>query len=204
LFDNLRFSKKQLGFKLVKMILANYSVHKIARIINQRPAGILSMEIKERKLLSDEVARYDCTPQEGILTETQRQMFYTEMLNLLKAGSDIPEEVIIEAFPTQFPEKIKQVLLMASKKKQEMMAQQMSEKQILEKLRGAKIAADVGRAEERHANVDEHHADAALARVKLGKEMQGMDFDRIMQILKLASDFEIATQKNRKEAITRR
>ena len=204
LFDNLRFSKKQLGFKLVKMILANYSTHKIARIINQRPAGILSMEIKERKLLSDEVARYDCTPQEGILTETQRQMFYTEMLNLLKAGFDIPEEVIIEAFPTQFPEKIKQALLMASKKKQEMMAQQMSEKQNLERLRGAKIAADVGRAEERHANVEEHHAKAALDRYELGENLRGKDFDRIMQILKLASDFEIATQKSRKEAITRR
>jgi len=186
------------------MILANYSPQKIQRIINQQPAGILGMEIRERTLLAEEVARYDCTPQEGILTETQRQMFYTELLNLQKAGFSIPEEVILEAFPTQFPAKMKQALIQASKQKQQMMAQQMKEKQILEKLRGAKIAADVGRAEERHANVEEHHADAALARFKLGKEMQGMDFDRIMQILKLAADFEIATQKNRKEAITRR
>lgn len=211
LFDNLRFSKKQLGFKLVKMIIANYPPHKIARIINQQPAGILGMEIKERKLLSDEVARYDCTPEEGILTETQRKMFYVELLNLLKAGFNIPEEVIIEAFPTQFPQKIKQALLQASQQKQQMLAQQMKEKQILEKLRGAKIAADVGRAEERHANVDEHHADAALARVKLAKELQNMDIDRIIQLVKLAGDFELATQKNRiaarkgrQEAITRR
>jgi len=204
LFDNLRFSKKQLGFKLVKMILANYSPQKIQRIINQQPAGILGMEVKERKLLADEVAKYDCTPQEGILTETQRQMFYTELLNLLKAGFSIPEEVILEAFPTQFPEKIKQALIQASKQKQQMMAQQMQEKQILDKLRGAKIAADVGRAEERHANVEEHHADAALARVKLAKELENMDTDRVMQLLKMAADFEIASQKNRKEAITRR
>lgn len=211
LFDNLRFSKKQLGFKLVKMILANYSPQKISRIINQQPAGILAMEVRERTLLADEVAKYDCTPQEGILTETQRQMFYTELMNLKAANFNIPDEVILEAFPTQFPEKIKQALVQASKQKQQMMAQQMKEKQILEKLRGAKIAADVGRAEERHANVDEHHADAALARVKLAKELQGMDVDRVMQMLKLATDFELATQKNRiaaqknrKEAITRR
>lgn len=204
LFDNLHFSKKQLGNKKVKLILANYSPQKIQRIINQPPAGILGMELRDRRLLADEVARYDCTPQAGTYTETQKQMFYTELLNLKAAGFNIPEEMIIEALPTQFPQKLKQALLMASKQKQEMMAQQMSEKQILERLRGAKIQADLGRAEERHANVEEHHADAALARAKLGKELQGMDFDRIMQLLKLAADFEIATQKNRKEAITRR
>lgn len=211
LFDNLRFSKKQLGFKLVKILLANYSPQKIRRIINQQPAGILGMAIKERTLLADEVARYDCTPQEGILTETQRQMFYTELLNLLKAGFSIPEEVILEAFPTQFPEKIKQALVQASRQKQQMMVQQMKEKQILEKLRGAKIAADVGRAEERHANVEAHHSKAALDKVKIMKELEGKDTDKLMQFLKMVSDFEIATQKNRiaaqknrKEAITRR
>jgi len=204
LFDNLRFSKKQLGFKLVKLILANYSPQKIQRIINQQPAGILGMEIKERTLLAEEVARYDCTPQEGILTETQRQMFYTELMNLQKAGFNIPEEVIIEAFPTQFPEKIKQALLMASQQKKQMMAQQMSEKQVLEQLRGAKIAADLGRAAEREANVEEHHADAAWKKMKMAKEIKGIGFDRLMTLLNLVKDFEIASMKNRKEAITRR
>lgn len=211
LFDNLRFSKKQLGFKLVKFILANYSPQKIQRIINQQPAGILGMEIEQRKLMADEVVKYDCTPQEGILTETQRQMFYTELMNLKKLGFNIPEEIILDAFPTQFPQKIKQALIQASKQQQAMAAQQMKEKKDIEKLRGAKIAADVGRAAERHANVDEHHADAALSRMKLGKELQGMDFDKVMNLLKLATDFELASQKNkiaaqkgRKEAKTRR
>lgn len=204
LFDNLRFSKKQLGFKEVKMILANYSPQKIQRIINQQPAGILGMEIKERALLADEVAKYDCTPQEGINTETQRQSFYIELLNLMKAGFNIPEEVIIEAFPTQFPQKMKQALLQASRQKQAMMAQQAKDKQLIEELRGAKIAADVGRAEERHANVEAHHSKAALDKVKIMKELEGKDTDRLMQLLKMLADFEIGIQKNRKEAITRR
>lgn len=204
LFDNLRFSKKQLGFKLVKMIIANYSPQKLMRIINQQPKGILAMKVKERILLADEVAKYDCTPQEGILTETQRQMFYTELMNLKAANFNIPEEVILEAFPTQFPEKIKQALLMAAKQKQQMMAQQASEKQILERLRSAKIAADLGRAAEREANVEEHHADAAWKKMKIAKEIDDMGFDRVMKLLNLVKDFEVASQKNRKEAITRR
>lgn len=204
LFDNLRFSKKQLGFKEVKMIIANYSPQKISRIINQQPVGILGMQIKERTLLAEEVTKYDCTPMEGVLTETQQKTFYTELLHLKGAGFNIPEEVILEAFPTQFPQKIKQALLMAAKQKQEMMGLQAKDKQLQEQLKSAKIAADLGRAEERHANVDEHHADAALARVKLGKELQNMDTDRVIQLIKLAADFEIASKKNRKEAITRR
>lgn len=204
LFDNLRFAKKQLGFKLVKLIIANYSSQKIQRIINQQPTGILAMKIRKRTLLADEVAKYDCTPQEGVLTETQRQMFYTELLNLQKAGFSIPEEVIIEAFPTQFPQKMKQALLQASKQKQAMMAQEMKEKQVLEQLRGAKISADIGRAEERHANVEEHHASAALKRIQFAKEVEDKGLDRMIQLLKIAADFEAKTKNTRKEAITRR
>lgn len=204
LFDNLRFSKKQLGFKLVKLVLANYSSQKITRIINRQPTGILAMEVKERTLLAEEVSKYDCTPQEGILTETQRQMFYTELMNLKAANFNIPEEVILEAFPTQFPEKIKQALLQAAQQKKQMLAQQASEKQVLERLRSAKIAADFGRAAERQANVEEHHADAAWKKMKMAKEIEGIGFDRLMTLLNLVKDFEIASQKNRKEAITRR
>ncbi len=204
LFDNLRFSKKQLGFKLVKFVIANYSVRRIQRIINQQPQGILGMDLKARSLLASEVTKYDCTPQEGVHTETQRQMFYTELLNLRKAGFNIPEEVILEALPTQFPEKLKKALLGASKQKQQMMAQQMQEKKLIDQLKGAKIAADLGRAEERHANVEEHHADAALARVKMAKEIENIGFDRLMSMLNLVKDFEAVSQKNRQEAITRR
>jgi hypothetical protein len=204
LFDNLRFSKKQLGFKLVKMALANYSPVKVKRIINQEPAGILGMSVKERKLLINEVAKYDCTPQEGINTETQRQAFYVELLKLKELGFEIPDEMILEAFPTQFPQKMKEGLLRAAKQRSQAEAVIQREKQLIDQMRGAKIAADIGRAEERHAQVEDHHADAALARVKMAQEIEGMGFDRIMQLLSLAKDFEVATQKNRQEAKTRR
>ena len=201
LFDNLRFSKKQLGFKLVKMISANYSPQKIFRIINQQPAGMLSMEVNQRKLFADDIAKCDCTPREGILTETQGQMFYTELLNLKKLGFAIPEEVIIDALPVQFPKKIKEAILNAQKQQQQAMAQQQQEKQLIDQMRGAKIAADLGRAAERDANVEEHHADAALARVKTAKEIQQFGFDNLMGLLDRVIAVETA---GRKESKTRR
>ena len=205
LFDHLRFSKKQLGFKLVKMFLANYSPSKVQRIINQQPAGILGMEIKDRKLLINEVTKYDCTPQEGVNTETQRQAFYVELLKLKEAGFNIPEEMILEAFPTEFPQKMKEGLLQAAKQKQQAEAQMQQEKQLLDKMRGAKIAADVGRAQERHSQVAENQAGAMLDRIKAAKEIQGMDQDRVIELLKIAADFQAKTQnQNRKEAMTKR
>ena len=131
-------------------------------------------------------------------------MFYTELMNLKAANFNIPDEVIIEAFPTQFPQKIKQALMQAAQQKKQMMDQQMKDKKILEELRGAKIAADLGRAAEREANVQEHHADAAWKKMKMAKEINGIGFDRLMTLLNLVKDWEIASKKNRKEAITRR
>lgn len=204
LFDNFRFSKKQLGFKQVKMILANYSPRKISRIINQQPIGILAMETKQRELLTEEIAKYDCTAQEGVNTETQTQMFYVELLNLRDKGFNIPDEVIMDAFPVQFPKKIREAILNAQKQQQQAQAQQLEEKKLIDKMRGAKIAADLGRAGERKAQEDENRAGAALDRVKVAKEIEEIGFQRLMGLLNMAKDFEIATMKDRKEAKTRR
>ena len=201
LFDNLRHAKKDLGFKLVKLVIANYNPQKISRILNQQPAGILGMDIKQRKMFADEITKFDCTPQEGVLTETQSQMFYVELMHLKSQGFNIPDEVIIEALPIQFPEKLKQAILQAQKQAQAAQAEQLKEKQLIDQMRGAKIAADLGRAEERHAQVEESHADAGLARIKMAKEIQNMPFDNLMALLDRALKFE---QAGRKEAITRR
>ena len=159
------------------------------------------MEVNQRKLFADDIAKCDCTPREGILTETQGQMFYTELLNLKKLGFAIPEEVIIDALPVQFPKKIKEAILNAQKQQQQAMAQQQQEKQLIDQMRGAKIAADLGRAAERDANVEEHHADAALARVKTAKEIQQFGFDNLMGLLDRVIAVETA---GRKESKTRR
>jgi len=192
LFDNLRFAKKQLGFKLIKFFQKNYSPQKIFRIINEMPAP---------NFYTDDLSQYDCTPQEGILTETQHQMFYVELLHLKQAGFAIPEEVIIEAAPIQFKKKLKQSILKAQQQQRQIQAEQLREKQLLDQMRQAKIAADFGRASEREANVEEHKADAALARIKTAKELEQMDWDRLMDLTDKLKTLETS---GRTESITRR
>ena len=191
LFDNLRGSKKQLCFKLCKMLQKNYSRAKIKRIINREPAA---------NFYTDDLSLFDLTPQEGILTETQTQQFYVELLHLKQAGFNIPEEVIIENAPVQFKQKVKDAILKAAQQAREIQMQQLRDKQLTDQGKAAKIKADLGRAAERNANVAAHQADAKYKQAKTVKEMQNMDFDKMMRLL----EFFQANRNSSETAITKR
>lgn len=192
LFDNLRFAKKQLGFKLIKLVQANYKANKVARIINEQPVP---------QFYTEDLNRYDIVPQEGILTETQRQMFYTELVWAKKEGAPITWRMIFENAPIQMKDKLLQMIAEEEKRQQQIQAEELKEKRLLDQMRTAKIAADLGRAEERKANVEEHHADAALARVKTMQEIDKMGWDKQMELL----DRLIALENvNKKGAMTKR
>lgn len=192
LFDNRGGTLKQLAFKLIKLIQKNYSKQKVFRIINEQPAP---------NFYSEDLAQYDCTPHEGVLTETQQRTFYLELRELKKDGFSIPEEVIIEAAPSQFPKKVKQAILQAQQQAQQAQAEQLKEKQLIDQMRGAKIAADLGRAKERDSQDLENRAGAALDRIKTMKEIEKFGDDRIFGLLDRAIALETA---GRKEAKTRR
>ncbi len=203
LFDNLRFSKKQLGFKLIKLIQANYKPNKIQRIINESPAP---------DFYAADLSRYDIVPQEGILTETQRQTAYVEILHLkqmaagMNEGHVIPWSVVFEMMPMQLKDKFKQLIQQAEQQQTQARAHEAKVRETTEQLKQAKIAADLGRAEERKANVTEHHADAVLARVKAMQEIGKLGLDEQLQLL----DRIIALEKNTiqrqapKQALTKR
>ena len=150
------------------------------------------------------MAKYDCTPQEGINTETQRQAFYVELLKLKEAGFAIPDEMILEAFPTQFPQKMKEGLLKAAQQKAQAESMAAREKQLIDQMRGAKIAADIGRAEERHSQVAENQAGALLDRIKTAAEIADMGPARMTELLKIAAAYEAKTKQTRQKAKTRR
>ncbi len=180
LFDNLRFTKKQLGFKIAKMIQRNYSEQKIERIINKPLAeGFFKMDL----------ARFDITPEEGVLTSTQKQMHYAELRQLKEAGAPIPWKYILEQYGAQFPEELMQAIQEAEQQQAEAGKQALQEKQLLDEQRRAKIAADLGRAGERQTQEEENRTNSALNRAKTMREIQDMDrqnqldlLDRVIQL----------------------
>lgn len=186
LFDNNRFSKKNLCFKVIKFIQANYSKAKVARIINKQPV---------EEFYTEDLARYDLTPQEGILTETQRQMFYTELRQAKAEGAPITWKMIFDHFPSALPQELKEAIAQEEQRQQQIQAEDLKEKRLLDKMREAKIVADLGRGEERKASVVEHQADALWKRVKTMKELEKMDFDKKMNLVDKLLAIDAATQK---------
>ncbi len=72
-------------------------------------------------------------------------------------------------------------------------------------MKQAKIAADMGRAKERHAQVEKDKASAALNRVKTAREIQKMDDDQFNSIIDKAIQLEnINMQRDKNKAMTRR
>jgi len=189
IFNRLRFSKQDLTFKLAKFIQKNYSPTKIQRIINETPSP---------QFQTEDLTNYDLIPQEGILTETQQQMFYTELRQAKAEGAPITWSMIFGNAPIQMKDKLLKMIAQEEQRQQQMQAEQMKEKQLLDQMRTAKIAADVGRAKEREANVNEHHADAALARVKTMKELENMDHDKQMDLLDRVIALENIKMSNKK------
>lgn len=186
LFDNLRFSKKQLGVKIIKLIQANYKPYKVMRIINEQPTP---------QLFTEDLAKYDVTPQEGLLTETQMQTFYNELIMLKQMGAPITWQMLMEFMPTQFPEKLRQSIAQEEKRQQAGQAEEQKEKQLLDQMRTAKISADLGRGEERRAQVGENNANAALLRMKTAKEIEKMSWDKQMELLDRVIAMENVKQK---------
>ena len=140
-------------------------------------------------------------PQEGILTETQRQMFYTELIWAKNQGAPVPWRMIFEFAPMQMKDELLKIIEAEEQSQRQVQTEQLKEKKLLDQMRSAKIAADVGRAEERKANVAEHRADAGLARIKTMRELDKMDWDRQLELLDRMIALESATQKN---SMTRR
>jgi len=195
LFDNLRFSKKQLGFKLIKLIQANYNSQRVERILNEPVA---------EGFYKTDLAQYDVVPQEGVLTETQRQMFYLELINAKNQGAPISWRMIFENAPIQMKQKLLEEI--GRQEQQEAAGQQelLKEKQLLDRMREAKIAADMGRGVERQTQAEENRADKVLARVKTATEIQKLKNQDVFGLLDRIIALETLNVNARKTAMTRR
>ncbi len=192
LFDNLRFTKKQLGFTIAKLLQANYSKAKIERILNKPLAP---------GFFKEDLTRYDIVPEEGILTSTQQQAHYVELRQLKESGAPIPWKYILEQYQSSMPDELMQAIQQAEQQQAQASKQAQQEKQLLDRMRSAKIEADLGRAGERRTQEEENRTNATLNRAKTMAEIQDMDHQKQMDLL----DRVIAIENlNRQPTTTKR
>ena len=191
LFDNLRNSQKSMSKKVLKLI-QTWKPAKVQRIINEDPTP---------QFYDEEFTKYDVTVQEGILTDTQRQMYFRQLVDLKQLGAPVTGEMLAKAAPIQGKsEYIEELAEMEKQQAQQQQKQQKMQEELLDsqrQLAQAKAISDIALskerftravannslADERAAAAVEDRSDAALQRIKAVKELQTIDDDRLVKYL---------------------
>ena len=172
LFDNYRLSKKLVGQKMIKLIQANYSAKKIQRIIGEEPS---------EEFYSRSFGKYDVVPEEGVLTDTQKQLYFSQLLQLQQLGAPISWKSIIDAAPLQNKQKLLKDMQLEEEANNGASEEELKNRALMAELLSANIDKDRAHAEESKSNVMLHKA-VAIQKVN--------DITDIAQLHKLANFVE--------------
>jgi hypothetical protein len=193
LFDNLRRSQKALSGKVLKLI-QKWSPAKVARIINAEPT---------KEFYEQSFTKYDCVIQEGVLTDTQRQQFFRQLIDLQQLGVPIPPMLLAKAAPLQGKsEYMEEMEQFQQQQAQQAAEQQKIQEQLLsaqtnlatsksvEQMAGAKerftrAVANLGLEDERNSMAVENRADAALKHAQTANELAALQMENTAKYLSL-------------------
>lgn len=198
LFHNLSLSTKVVGGKALKLF-QQYTPDKVRRILNEDPVP----GFKEH-----DFGKYDAVVAEGMLTDTQNNQFYAELIAMKELGGKLQDpfpaswKILIKHMPIQAKVKNELIKEIEEREEQAKQAQAKASKiqeigQMLEIKRvEGEILGNRGIAEERRAQAVENISDAALNRAKTAAEIQDIDTGRLLELLNLGLQLEQINQQN--------
>lgn len=193
LFNNLDLSQKILGDRSLAIIKTNYVPSKMKRILGHEPSPYF---------YNQEFGEYECAVEDGFNTATQKQMQYAQLLEARRElGDEIPTKTIIDAMTIQNKDQLMKDIQERQQQKQQMEQAQMQSTMQLQQaqaeLAQARSIADKGLGIERISRVQENQAlaqerraaaikdeeDALLSKVKILKEIEGIDITHLQQLM---------------------
>lgn len=208
-FDGLRESQKLLGEKTLKLIQKNYTPEKIQMITKKEPTP---------EFYSQAFAKYNVVVEEGVLTDTQKQAQFAQLVSLKALGLPIPDDLIIKNSSLSNKKELTDILKAQAEQQNQMaqMQQQLEAEKMataantlnakadsdraLAAERIAKIDLDKAINAERLARSEEDRTAGVLNLVKAAKELDGMDLEHLMQEIEiLRSLTESQESKEKKE-----
>ena len=208
LFDGLRESQRLLGRKVLKLMQNNYSPEKIKLITKKDPTP---------EFYSKSFAKYDVTVEEGILTDTQRQSQFTQLMALKAMGIEIPSSLIVKNSNLHGKKDLEE-LMAAQAQQQEQMMQMQAQLQMqnqdtvtravdakaesdkaLAAERLNKVGLDAALSAERLSRAEEDRTASALNIVKMFKELEGIDLSNLREKLTLIRELEGKTESKKPE-----
>lgn len=209
LFDGLRESQKILGRKVLKLIQMNYTPEKIKLITKRDPTP---------EFYSKTFAKYDCTIEEGVLTDTQRQSQFIQMSALRGMGVQFTDEELVDSSNLHDKKKYKDRLAAQQKAQSDQL--QMQQQLEMEKIatvsntynakaesdralaaeRLAKVGLDQALNAERLSRAEEERQAGVLNMIKALKELDGMDLDHLMKKVQILQGIELGQQAKEEAA----
>ncbi len=196
LFDQLDFSQKLLGKKIVEVIQNNFTPGKIKRILNKEPS---------KQFYDKTFGKYDCAIEEGFDTTTQKQMQFAQMLQLRETGVPIPSSILLNAATLQNKNDliaaVQQAEQSQAQAQQQQLQQQLQRQQAEVNLANATASANESLGLERISRINENqalaverkaesHRDETTAMLNVAKalkEIEAIDLQHLEKLITLAS-----------------
>ena len=202
LFDQLDMSQKLLGELCINLIQNNFTKGKVERILG-RPA---SPEFDDKLF-----PKYDCNVEDGVLTLSQKQMQFQQLLQLRELGIPVPNSILVEK--AQIQDKTELIRAMEAETQQQQQAQdaqnqaQLQQSQAVAESLAAKAESDRALASERLnkigldqalnvERIERARAEsdmASLTKIRAAKELEELDLsqlERMFAILKAIKEHE--------------
>ncbi len=191
MFQGYRASKRDFGRKQVQMVQLNYNPQRIKKILNQDPV---------QGFYSDDLSRFDCVPTEGLLTDSQQNMYYQELKELLTRFPEmfqgiITPDMLVKASPMQFKVPTLQAIQRASQARQQQTKATIQSQRLTDQLTQSLSAVQVAQAQENIADAQVKRSEIPLNRAKTVSELNKNLFDPVVKLIKEQVRLEIAQEK---------
>ena len=198
LFKNLALSKKVIGRKLFKLY-QQYPLEKVRRILNQEP----SQQFQDR-----DFGKYDAACVAGIITDTQKNMFYADLVQLvdllIRLKQPVPPfmlSMLMKNAPIAGKPELLKAIQQFEQQKQKSEQEQRQKQDMMQQLEIERVKGEIfanrGIAEAQRAKAVEDISDAALNRVKVIAEINDIGAGRMLELVNLGIQFEQIKQQNR-------
>lgn len=193
LFDNFEYAQKIFGDLVVQCIQNNFSPGKVARITNREPTP---------QFFTKQFEQYDCIIKSAVKTQTQREAYYYQLLQMRSLGIAIPDDELIDAAPLQGKTRLLDKMRELQQQQEENAQQEAEDRERMNKLvasqtdqnvalaqeRRARVLADIGLARERISEGEQNYAKALLDNAKTITEMKEADNRQLMDAVQLAME----------------
>jgi len=188
MFKDYRASKRDVGRKQVRLVQLNYTPQQIQKLLNQAPV---------QGFFDENLMRFDCNPTEGLLTDSQQNMYYQELKELLREFPEmfqgiITPDMLVKASPMQFKTPTLKMIQQAHQAKQQAQQKGQQQEQLGIQLQQALIATQVARAQEDSADAAEARSQIPLNNAKTISEISKNLASPIIDMIKEQVRLQIA------------